>query len=181
MDVFRAALRGEARVIVQVNSAGAVKALLEVFGEATPAIVPTLMGGTALVTGLDALAGGGHRGAIVVPPLRRRVPGAEVSVPAVLSQAGVPVAFASQAGEGSRHLPFLVTHAMRDGLPARDALRALTLVPARMLGVDDRLGSLEHGKDCDCVVLTGDPFDPATRVRAVVIGGAVVFDAAKKK
>ena len=75
---------------------------------------------------------------------------------------------------GARDLPLLAAWAVRHGLGPSAAVKALTLDSARLLGVADRVGSLEQGKDADLVLLTGDPFDAATRVRAVWIGGRVV-------
>ena len=62
---------------------------------------------------------------------------------------------------------------MRFGLPWDVALRAVTLAPARALGVADRYGSLEPGKVGNLVVWTGDPFELSSRAEAVVIRGAV--------
>ena len=65
------------------------------------------------------------------------------------------------------------------GLPADVALRAMTLEAAEMLGVSERLGSLEKGKDANMVFLDGDPFEPATRIQAVMLDGRFVFEEAK--
>jgi hypothetical protein len=61
------------------------------------------------------------------------------------------------------------------GLDRDVALRAMTLEPAAMLGVDDRLGSLEKGKDANLVFLDGDPFEPSTRIQAVMLEGGFVY------
>ncbi|MHC5020835.1 MAG: amidohydrolase family protein [Planctomycetota bacterium] len=178
LDGFRAALRGEARLVVAISDAAAVAPVLEVCAEQEPPVVPVLMGGGAVATALvrdDARRAGRLRGVIVTPPLGMQLGGVERDAAAVLAGAGIPVAFATAAAEGSRDLRFLAAHALRDGLSPRDALRACSLTTARLLGVDDRLGSLEPGKDCDCVVLSDDPFAPATRVLAVIVGGTVVW------
>ncbi len=178
LDGFRAALRGEARLVIAISAAGAVAPVLEVCGEQTPPIVPVVMGGSAVATAIvrdDARAAGRLRGVIVVPPLRMQLRGRTANSAAALAAAGVPVAFASTAAEGSRDLTLLAAHALRDGLSPRDALRACTLNAARLLGTSDRLGSLEPGKDCDCVVLSGEPFAPATRVLAVIVDGVVAW------
>jgi imidazolonepropionase-like amidohydrolase len=60
------------------------------------------------------------------------------------------------------------------GLPREAALRAITLEPALFLGVAERVGSLEEGKDADLVFLDGDPLEATTRVRAVLIDGRLV-------
>ena len=58
-----------------------------------------------------------------------------------------------------------------------DAVRGLTIVPATVAGIGDRLGSIEVGKDADMLVLTGDPSDPRTSVEMVLVEGEVAYDA----
>jgi imidazolonepropionase-like amidohydrolase len=65
---------------------------------------------------------------------------------------------------------------MRGGLAFQDALAAVTIVPARMLGVDDRVGSLDVGKDADLVLWSGEPFQPTSRVVGVLLDGVLVVD-----
>jgi imidazolonepropionase-like amidohydrolase len=65
--------------------------------------------------------------------------------------------------------------AVRLGLPYRVALEALTIVPARQIGLADRVGSLEPGKDADFFVTGGDPLDPRFPVERVFIEGQLVY------
>ena len=58
-----------------------------------------------------------------------------------------------------------------------DAVRGLTIVPAEAAGIDERVGSLEPGKDADLFVADGDPIDPRTSVERVFIEGRRVYDA----
>jgi imidazolonepropionase-like amidohydrolase len=62
------------------------------------------------------------------------------------------------------------------GVSKEEALRMLTLYPARQLHIDDRVGSLEVGKDGDLVLLSGSPFDTYSRVEKTVVDGRVYFD-----
>ncbi len=62
------------------------------------------------------------------------------------------------------------------GVAREEALRMLTLYPARMMYIDDRVGSLEVGKDGDVVLLNGDPFSMYTRVETTVVDGIVYYD-----
>ncbi|MAG58402.1 MAG: hypothetical protein CMJ83_19105 [Planctomycetes bacterium] len=95
--------------------------------------------------------------------------------PAALAKAGVKFGFASRAGaRPAAGLRLSSVVARMAGLSADDALSAITLWPAQLLGVDDRVGSLARGKDADLVVLTHHPSDPRARVRCVVQGGRVV-------
>ncbi|GAA1821786.1 amidohydrolase [Planosporangium flavigriseum] len=68
-----------------------------------------------------------------------------------------------------------VTLAVKEGLPAVDALRTVTINPARIAGIDDRLGSLEPGKDADLCIWSGNPLDVMSRVEVAYIGGRVVY------
>jgi imidazolonepropionase-like amidohydrolase len=64
---------------------------------------------------------------------------------------------------------------VKEGLDAETALRALTINPARIAGIDDRLGSIEAGKDADLAIWSGDPLDMLSRVELALIGGAQVY------
>jgi len=73
-----------------------------------------------------------------------------------------------------RYLNVYAALAIREGLDPRDALRCLTINPATICGVADRLGSIERGKDADLALWEGDPFDARTRTAAVWISGEPV-------
>jgi imidazolonepropionase-like amidohydrolase len=64
----------------------------------------------------------------------------------------------------------------RLGADSYQMLRALTIHPAQSFGIDDRVGSLEPGKDADLVITSGDPLDPRSRVELVVIDGRIEYD-----
>ncbi len=66
--------------------------------------------------------------------------------------------------------------AARYGADSYTMLRAVTIAPARVFGLDERVGSLEVGKDADVVLRTGDPLDPRSRVERVYIDGRVEYD-----
>ena len=63
----------------------------------------------------------------------------------------------------------------QEGVSQEDALKAITWNHARIMGIEDRVGSIEKGKDADLVVLSGLPFDSATKVEAVVINGKIAW------
>ena len=68
--------------------------------------------------------------------------------------------------------------AMVNGLGYERALAAITLDAARILGIDDRVGSIEPGKAADLVLYDGDPFEHATHVTHTIMDGRVVYDRA---
>lgn len=90
-----------------------------------------------------------------------------------LYKAGVPIAIQTSADNEVRNLPFEVEYAISYGLPEDAALQAVTLNPARFFGVDNRLGSIDEGKDANLVVLDGTPFRVKTHVVTELIDGKV--------
>ena len=115
-------------------------------------------------------------GAIFSPDFFRYRRGATANLAEALAAGGVPVALSSSSVSGTRHLPLAVGHAARSGLEGTEALKAVTIHPARMLKIESRLGSLERGRDGDVVLTTGDPFDLSSRVKYVLSGGKIVFE-----
>jgi len=108
------------------------------------------------------------------PETRREI---EHCSAAEFHKAGVPFALQTESTSlGARHLWFQAATAIRHGVPRAAALEAITLAPARMLGIDDRFGSIEVGKDLNVVVLTGDPLDYTTWVEKVIFEGKVIYD-----
>ncbi len=96
-----------------------------------------------------------------------------------LSEAGIPIVF--QSGYESyvpktRVVLFEAAVAVGNGLDPDDALRALTIEPARILNIDDRVGSLRPGKDADLVLFNGDPFEYTSRPTHVFINGTLVSE-----
>jgi Amidohydrolase family len=91
--------------------------------------------------------------------------------PAVLQKAGVKFAFYSDGLDAARDLQRAVKKALDNGLSREDALRALTLSPAEIYGVANRLGSIEVGKIANLVVTRGDIFDDRTKVEMTIVDG----------
>ncbi len=95
--------------------------------------------------------------------------------PKVLYEAGVKLAIQTDAtGSNIRYLPIAAGMAVKHGLPYEEALRAITINPAEILGVADRVGSIEVGKDADLRILDGDPLELQTRVEMVLIDGEII-------
>jgi len=92
-------------------------------------------------------------------------------MPGELAKRGVKIAFASFDAHQVRNLPYAAGMAVAFGLPYDEAMKALTLYPAQIWGVDDQLGSLDVGKTANVVVANGDPLDVKTVVEHVFIQG----------
>jgi imidazolonepropionase-like amidohydrolase len=94
-----------------------------------------------------------------------------------LHGAGVTIAFSSyNASDPGSRLANQVAFARRGGLPFDAALAAVTINPARMVGIDNRVGSIEVGKDADLALWNGTPFELTSRVVGVVLDGNLVVD-----
>jgi imidazolonepropionase-like amidohydrolase len=95
-------------------------------------------------------------------------------LPAEMAKRGIKIAFASYDAHNVRNLPYAAGYAVAFGLPYDEALKAITLNPAQIWGVDDRLGSLDICKMANVVVANGDPLDVKTDVKHVFISGAEI-------
>ncbi|MDW8368010.1 MAG: amidohydrolase family protein [Abditibacteriales bacterium] len=111
--------------------------------------------------------------------------GANPDAPGILQKAGVkfavlpPTTSFSTGGMLGRDMltyPLEAAFAMRGGADAHTALASITIVPAQILGVADRVGSLEEGKDADIVILDGDPLDYRTLVEKTFVNGKLLYD-----
>ena len=100
------------------------------------------------------------------------------STPAVLTAAGCHVSIITDSSViPQQYLPLCAGMAIKAGMDPFDALKAITLNPAEHIGVADRVGSLEVGKDADLVITAGSPFEVLTEVKAVFIDGARIEQA----
>ncbi|GAB5404115.1 MAG: amidohydrolase [Aureliella sp.] len=130
---------------------------------------------------------------VVLTPRRRRDAqfGAEsrtgtwIESPRVMQEQGVPfavdalsssISLNGLAGRDLTSLPLEAAFAVRGGASERTALAAITIVPATMMGLEDRVGSLEIGKDADILILNGNPLDYRTYVETAIVNGNVVYN-----
>ncbi len=114
---------------------------------------------------------------IGVGPRRMETQEASYTNAAALDRAGVTVIIKADEALGvgqMRELPLMAAFAVKGGMERETALRAITLTAAEALGVADRIGSLEAGKDADIVLFDGDPLHYRTRVRRVFIDGVEI-------
>jgi len=93
----------------------------------------------------------------------------------VLAKAGVKVALMSDHPViPTKNAPIYAALAAKAGLDKDEALKAITINPAEILGVDDRVGSIEEGKDADLIIFTGHPLDISSEINKVLINGEIV-------
>lgn len=98
---------------------------------------------------------------------------------AVLSNAGVQVALITDHPVVPiQYLPLCAALATKAGMDEQKALEAITINPARILGLGDRIGSLEEGKDADIVIWDGYPLDVKSVVSMTIVDGSIVYNSA---
>lgn len=118
---------------------------------------------------------------IIHPPMIRpsgEAKNANMETAGMLAEAGIPIAFQSGYESyvpKSRIARYEAAIAAANGLGFDGAMYALTMGAAEILGVADRVGSLEEGKDADVVLFDGDPLEYVTNVLAVIVNGEVTF------
>jgi imidazolonepropionase-like amidohydrolase len=135
---------------------------------------------------------------VVLTPRSRRRPqpgredstGISIETPGILQKASVSFAVTALssgvslnglAGRDLTSLPLEAAFAVRGGADESTALAALTIVPARILGLDDRIGSIETGKDADLLILDGGPLDYRTYVETAIVDGKVRYRRAEDR
>lgn len=166
-------VRGEVPLIIHANLAEDIRAAIK-FSEDT---------------GLRMILSGGQEVQQVTSELREKnipvllgpiwtLPGKEddpydmlFANAAALHQAGVKFSIRTGGAHNARHLPYQAAATAAFGLPKEEALRAVTIYPAEIFGVADRIGSLEQGKIANVIVTDGDPLEIRTNVVRLFIGG----------
>lgn len=172
-------VEGREAVIVHANSARDIKAALKFADEFK----------------LKVILAGAQDAARVIPDLKsRNIPvilGPILALPAreddpydvlftnakALHDAGILFSIQTTDAHNARNLPYNAAACAAFGLPKDEALKAITIYPAQIFGVADKLGSLEVGKVANVIVTDGDPLEIRTNVKRVFIGGEdIVMD-----
>ncbi|MFN3597636.1 MAG: amidohydrolase family protein [Rubricoccaceae bacterium] len=179
-DVLAAVVEGRLPALVTAHRAHDIQAVLRLARE-FPRMRLVLDGAAEAPLVLDDLVAAGV--SVALHPTMARatgeLAGLSFETAARLHAAGVP--FAIQSGfeayvPKTRVVLFEAGVALANGLPFAAALEAVTLAPARILGLDRRLGSLEPGKDADLALFDGDPFEYTSRVCAVIVDGRLAHE-----
>ena len=174
-------VRGELPLALNANRASDLLAAMRLADEFHLKLI--LMGAIEAWRVADQLAA--RKVPVVIKPLTN-IPsfdalGATLENAARLSKAGATLVLSSFDTHNARNLRQEAGNAIANGLDPDAALRAVTLEPARVWGVAERLGSLDTGKDADVVVWSGDPFELTTRAEHVFIAGREVSSETRQK
>ena len=174
MEALKGVVRGEQSLIIQVNTAKDILSALDWIKarNMTNVIFSGLAEGWRVA---DKIAEAGVPclvGPVLSIPTRAsdRFDKAYKNA-ALMHEAGVKIAIRSNDTANARNLPYHAGFAAAYGLPVEAALRAVTINPAEIFGVDDRLGSLEVGKEATFFIADGDPFETSTTILHVFIAG----------
>jgi len=173
LEPLRAAIEKRAALVVRCNRGTAIGDVIELLEKEQ---IPFVLQGVEDLLDDPAAARGRKPAILVGPDVVFEDQGELRNSAATYNDRDLPILFGSGECAGARFLPLHAAYAVRYGLSPADALSALTLWPARAFKLDDRIGSLEKGKDADFVVFSGNPFEPQSRVLLVVCNGAVVVD-----
>jgi imidazolonepropionase-like amidohydrolase len=174
MEAMRALFRGELPVIISVNREKDILNALDWAGK-NPG-VKVILGSVAEGWRVaDRIAEAGVP-VIVGPVLRTPSRGYDnyqrpYQNPGLMAAAGVKVAIQTAQTENVRNLPYNAGYAAAYGLDREEAIKAITIHPARILGVDHLIGSLDAGKRANLFVSDGDPLDTMTAIEEVFIRG----------
>jgi imidazolonepropionase-like amidohydrolase len=189
LDAMVPALTGAVPVFFRATTDWQIRHVF-LFAERFPEIRPVVLGGTQAFRVADELAERDIPVILSIEAAFRPTPDRDDSITAsfrnagLLVAAGVQVGFASDQGNGgdglARNLPFVAAWSVAFGLMEEDALRALTLNNARILGLGERMGSLDTGKRADLIVTDGSPLQMLTTIERMFVGGVEVDPADNK-
>ncbi len=166
-------LKGKMTALIEANKESDILAALKWIKEQKIKAVLTGVAEGWRVADSIALAGiPVITGPVMAMPTRDNEPYDQAYKNAGLMQkAGVKVALRTDEAENVRNLPFNAGFAAAYGMGRDEALRAVTIIPAEIFGVADKIGSIEVGKRANLFVSTGDPFEPSTAIKYLFIDG----------
>ena len=187
LEALQPVLAGRLPLLVAVDKASDIQAVLKIAKDFSLKIV--IGGGAEAWMVADELASAKVpvlTGAMNNIPSSFSALGTRQENAALLRRAGVVVALIGNAGGGDedafnvRNVRYEAGNAVAYGMTWDDALRAVTLAPAQIFGVADRVGTLEPGKVANVVVWSGDPFEFATRAEHVIVHGKEYHDVSRQ-
>lgn len=179
MESMLPVLNGERPIIAEANTAGEIQTAVAFAAEQNVRLV--IFGGHDAEDCAELLKR--HGVPVIIdsvyrtPMRRHEAYDTPYTLPARLKATGVTFCISGSRANAMgnvRNLPYHASMAVAHGLNADDALRAVTLFPAQILGIEDRVGSLEIGKDATLIVTTGDPLETTTQVTHAWVRGRKV-------
>jgi imidazolonepropionase-like amidohydrolase len=175
-DALIPVVRGQMPIVVDVNTARDIKRAVEFANELKLKLI--IAGGVEAHKVADLLKANNIPvivGPILEFPRNEDDPyDAPFANPGLLSKAGVKIAFQTSDSAYVRNLPYHAGMAAAFGLPKEEALKAVTIYPAEIWGVADKVGSIEPGKIANLIVTDGDPLEIITQIKHLFINGKPV-------
>jgi imidazolonepropionase-like amidohydrolase len=113
-------------------------------------------------------------GPLLMGPAKQEIWDVRMTTPAVMEKAGVEFAIMVDASSDTKYLNVQTGLAVRYGLSEEMAFKSITINPAKIIGIDDKVGSLKEGKDADIVIWDGHPLSNFTLTEKVIVNGKVV-------
>ncbi|HUS73685.1 MAG TPA: amidohydrolase family protein [Sedimentisphaerales bacterium] len=192
LDAYIRLLRREVPAVVAASTTGDILAALEFVDEFGIRMI--LTGAIEAWIVAEEIARRDVR--VVITPRQKQRPNEDISGPsgstlenaAILKKAGVKFAIIPPstyfgtggiAGRDMMALPMEAAFAVSGGLDEQTALESITMTAAEIIGVSDRVGSLQVGKDADIIILDGHPFHHKTFVETTLINGTVLYEKSK--
>ena len=132
---------------------------------------------THLKKAIDEMGAGIIIGPLLTDRSKIELKNLSYKAPISLYNAGIPFAMMTDSPViPEMYLPVCAALAVREGLPEEEALRSITINAAKITGIDDRVGSLEVGKDADIAVFNGDPLEFRTRCKLTIVNGKIAHE-----
>jgi imidazolonepropionase-like amidohydrolase len=173
MEALIPIVRGEASLMVEVNKDVDIKAAIKWVEENKLKVIFT-----GVSEGYRAIEELVKSGIPVVTGPILSIPGRSSASydiayknASIMQKAGIKVAIRTNETENVRNLPFNAGFAAAYGMGIEEALKAITIIPAEIFGVSDKLGSLEKGKVANLFISDGDPFETKTQIEHLFING----------
>ena len=175
-------VEGKAPLIVDAGNAASILYLLEEIKEYEKVSIVLIASGRDVMLALDHLADHPSMTLVLRPTVDTMPQNRDrINVPRIVQERGIEFAFtqgvsraALQSGQDTPL--FDIGYLIATGLPRDEALKALTSRPADVIGKGASLGRIEAGKSASLLIFDGDPFDPYSRLRTVILEGKTVYE-----
>lgn len=180
-ELWKEVREGKSPVFVNVNNPAAILHTLSAVKDAKQSKVVFVSSGAYIYQSIDSLDA--KTQSVVLSPTIDTIPNSRnrVNVPSLLAKKKIAFAFSPSLGQSDfraqQDTPlFSIGMLVRSGLDRKIALEACTLTPAKLLGLDAEIGTLEVGKRANFLVLDGDPFGTTTGIQHIFIDGKPIYE-----